>query len=252
MKLTPISWEGLPEFLRQAAEREPKRVKLADVVILPSAVKWVVGLNKAEVVGSKTEITRLTRTLLGTQKIFGSFLHTAYFLPDDLEGFFAGSARANLRKSSNAAIRDGFTAKWTDGPQLLDALNEVLIDRRSKKGYLDPDGLFRNTRVSLEEVEGVVVRSPDGSPVSVILGLRIDGLFLLRMALSSETGRARWLAFATLITEGHQRGIRTVIGERVWALGRGDVLFQERLGFVPVNLRFKVRKTDSVQCRIVL
>ena len=251
MKLTPISWEGIPKFLRQVAERKPERVKLADVVTMPSAVKWVAGLNKIEVVGSKTEIARLTRTLFGTRKISGRFLHTAYFLPEDLEGFFSGSARANLRKSSNAAKRDGFTARWIHGPQLLDALNEVLIDRQSKKEHLNPDGLFRNTRVSLEEVEGVVVYSPDGSPVSIILGLRIDGLFLLRMALSSETGRARWLAFAILITEGHQRGIRTVIGERVWALGRGDIQFQERLGFVPVNLRFKVRNTDSVQCRIV-
>ena len=251
MKLTPISWEGIPKFLRQVAERKPKRVKLADVVTIPSALKWTVSLNKIDLIGSKTEIGRLTRTLEGTRRIFGRFLHTAFFLPADLDGYFSGSARANLRKSSNAAIRDGFTARWIDGPQLLDALNEVLTDRQSRKGRLDSDGLFRNARVLLEEVEGVVVYSPDGSPVSVILGLRIDGLFLLRMGLSSEHGHPRWLAFATLITDGHQRGIRTVIGERVWVMGRGDVQFQERLGFVPVNLRFKVRNTDSVQCRIV-
>lgn len=251
MHLTPISWEGLPEFLRKVAERRLRRMKLADVADLPSAVKWVFSLNKIEVSGSKTEIAKLTRTLCGTHKLNGRFLHTAFFFPEDLERFFSGSARANLRKSSNAAVRDGFTAKWIEGPPLLEALNVVLANRQSKKGYLDSDGLFRHTRVSLTELAGVVVFSPNGVPVSIILGLQMNGLYLLRMAMSSEHGRPRWLAFATLITEGHQRGVRTVIGERVWALGRGDVLFQERLQFVPVNLSFKVCKTNPVRCRLI-
>jgi len=246
-----ISWEQLPTFFKTKSERKKNGLRLRDYVALPAALPWVLRLPKLKFVGSNAEIERLSRTLVGKRKVVGRLLHTAYFVPDSLEGFFAGQSQANLRKSSNAAKRDGYAASWQQGAELLSAVNEILIGRQSKKGEMHPAGLQKNTRVSLQEAEGVVVVSPEGAPVSVIVGMRIGGVFTLRLAIGSEHGRPRWLAFATLITEGHERGVRLILAERVWALARGDVVFQERLGFVPVNLQLSIQKDTPLLFQLV-
>ena len=251
MKETSISWDGLPTFFQRASERKKSHLRLRDYLALPAAVPWIAGLRKVEFVGTESEVLQLTQVLFGRKRVLGRLLHTAYPLPESLEGFFSGSSQANLRKSSNAAKRDGYSASWLRGAELLTAVNTILVDRLSDKGQLDSEGLYRNTRVAVNESEGVVVFSPGGTPVSVIVGMRLNGVFLHRLAIGSEHGRARWLAFATLVTEGHSRGVRLIIGERVWAMGRGDILFQERLRFMPVNLRIIVEQVSSLQFQIL-
>jgi len=252
MKRTSISWEALPVFLQRASERKVKKLRIRDFFLLPQAASWTLRLPKLEIVGSETDTANLTRILLGRKKRFGRLLHTAYLIPENLEGFFSGSSQANLRKSSNAAKRDGYSASWLQGAELLSAVNVVLADRQSTKGELTAEGLYLATRVAVDELEGVVVFSPAGNPVSVIIGLRLEGFFLHRLAVGSEQGRPRWLAFATLISESHSRGVRIILGERVWAMGRGDILFQERLGFSPVNLRFVMQKESPVRFRVAI
>lgn len=251
MRDTSIAWERLPRFFQRASERKKRHLRIRDYCALPAALPWIAGLPRVELIGTGPDIGKLTRTLIGQKRVFGRLLHTAYLVPESLEGFFSGSSQANLRKSSNAAKRDGYFASWLCGAELLSAVNVILVDRLSGKGQLDAEGLYRNTRISLEGAEGVVVFSPDGNPVSVIVGKRLDGIFLHRLALGSEPGRPRWLAFATLITEGHERGVRLIIGERVWAMGRGDILFQERLGFIPVNLRIVVQQVSPLRFQVL-
>lgn len=251
MNQSPISWENLPKVFQRIAVRKPKKLRITDLLMLPTAIPWIVKLGKLEFLGPNTEIDRLTRTLFGRRRFVGRLLHTAYFIPESLDGFFTGSSQANLRKSSNAARRDGFTATWSSGEELLAAVNSIFAERQSKKGELNALGLYRNTRVGVDEAEGVVVSSPDGRPVSVIVGLRVGGVFLHRLAIGSEHGRPRWLAFATLITEGHSRGVRLIVGERVWAMRQGDILFQNRLGFIPVNLTFTSHPVGALEFRIV-
>jgi hypothetical protein len=109
----------------------------------------------------------------------------------------------------------------------------------------------RSTRLNLDDACGIVVNDRNGHPISTMVGTQVGNVFVLRLGLGSVHGQPRWLATAALFAELHSRGVRLILGERMWALTRGNVTFQERLGFSPINLKLSARENSAVVSLVI-
>ncbi len=249
-----VKWATTPRFVQRAAQSERWRglyslssipVYLRGAGEFLSLLRWINALPTLDVALSPEQQLRFNSLLLtGIPKlVHRGWARTVIRLPEDVNEFFRGQDRRNLRTGARGAEREGFHAEWVTGAELFEALASIVQQR----GWGEPLTMAKFTEMvgaTPEESHAVVVRNAEGRADCINIGVCCHDIFVLRVGLTTTKSFPRWLAFNRLVYELHNRGVRLLIGDQITALTAGNIEFQSHVGFEIVNIRYHTNQAE--------
>lgn len=168
------------------------------------------------------------------------FVSSYLELPTELENYWRGPAKQELRRRSAQAKASGLEARAVSMSEIIPVIAKVYrADIDGRVGEIAKnleDMRMRNDGALLEKSICVGVFEGD-TPVAFSLGVQSGNAVNTMLAGTSVRGTARWLCFSGFVEEVFARGGRFIIQPPQWALTSGNKIFAEHLGFLPGRVR---------------
>jgi hypothetical protein len=162
---------------------------------------------------------------------------SALFLPDDRATYLRGRKRQAVRTNLRHAQHEGITSHTLQSVAEQDA---ALSSFFGSNGFTDADRLYveRKLGVTPGGQEFFVSRDKDGNTIAVAAVIVSDGCALLVFHHAAPNAwKARYALSVHTINTLIDRGVKVLLVGSALTLEPGLRYFQQRLGFVPVNVR---------------
>jgi hypothetical protein len=160
-------------------------------------------------------------------------------LPEDRATYLRGRPRQAVRTNLRHAETEGITSHTLHAVEEQEAALKAFF---SSNGFTDEDRLYvkRKLDVNPGDQEFFASRDKDGNTIAVAAVVVADGCALLvfhHSAPGDSAWKARYALTVHIINTLIDRGARIMLVGSALTLEPGLRYFQQRLGFVPVNIR---------------
>jgi hypothetical protein len=139
-----------------------------------------------------------------------------------------------IRNNLNNARRVNLVLVIRNYDEILNDFALVCQDKGMKKEFNDISALL--TRIPRSDLIGISIFNADGKVISTACGFVTRDFCNLLYLLTLEEGPSRWLCHESMISEAAARGRRHVRGCSYVDTNRGNLYFNERLGYRDFNL----------------
>jgi hypothetical protein len=167
---------------------------------------------------------------------FRGFISSYIELPPEIETYWRGTSKQNLRTRVSQARFAGLTVRSVDMaqiPAVIAAIGWRLDDVEGELLKMD----LSSSRDPFEGAIFVALFDQAETAVGFCFGIQTGNVVKCVWSATTEKGAARWLCFSGFVEEASARGARFIIESPPWAFSGGNKIFAGHLGFSAARIR---------------